>query len=639
MPDRTANASPAPRSVIVGTAGHIDHGKTALVRALTGIDTDRLPEEKRRGITIDLGFASLQAQAPHGPALRLSLIDVPGHARFVRNMLAGAGGIDAVLMVIAADEGVMPQTEEHLAICSLLGIERGLTVLTKADAVSEQRLRETMREVKSFIRGTLLDGNPVSAVSSHSGIGIPGLRDELIQLALRTPIRRPDTVLRLPIDRAFVMKGFGTIVTGTLIGGSIRVGDELTILPGERSTRVRGIQTHGRAEDEASAGSRVALNLARVEVNELRRGDILVRPSSIQAIDRVDVALSVLSEASPLKHRARVHFHAHASECMATAALYDAVAVGPGETRLARLRLSEPIALLPGDRFVLRTGTPTTTIGGGCILDAHPSMQIRKARTAEWLQQLRGASPEERIWLRISRREVKGISLKELSGETGTTGAALGGVMQRWSREGRVQAAGEGGVLTRESFDTAREILVEHLRRRTQTRSMGVPRSELREQAGLSSDVFDQALRALEAEKQLQLADGFVQLSGDRHENDDDRALVDTIAEEYERAGIMPPSPDELGLRLGIAPAEMRRLVTLLLRAGTLVRLSEDSLCMHRRALDLLAEKMRGLRGQTLDIAAFKQLAGVSRKYAIPLLEYLDRQRVTLKQGNQRIVR
>ncbi len=630
--------TPAARSVIVGTAGHIDHGKTALVRALTGIDTDRLPEEKRRGITIDLGFASLDTQAPDGTTLRLSFVDVPGHARFVRNMLAGAAGIDAVLMVISAEEGVMPQTEEHLAICSLLGIERGLTVLTKADAVSEERLVETTRAVKSFVCGTLLARGPVISVSAHAGSGIAELRREMIRMAVNSPERSSDAVLRLPIDRAFVMKGFGTVVTGTLIGGSIRAGDELAILPGDRTTRVRGIQVHGRTEEEARAGARVALNLARIETAELRRGDILVMPSSLQAVDFLDVELSVLRGAPPLKHRARVHFHAFASECIATATLYEAASVGPGETGLARLRLSEQMALLPDDRFVLRIGTPITTIGGGRVLDAHPPAQTRKVKTAEWLRKLRTASSEERIGLRIARQGVTGISLRNLSRETGITEAVLGERIQHWMHEGRIHSTGEKCLLTPESFDVALETILSHLRIRSRAGSSDVRRSELREQTGLDAEVFDDALRRLEQERQLQVAGEFVMSSAVSDVSGHNCGLVSTIAAEYQRAGIAPPSPDELGMQLGIAPAEMRRLITFLLREGTLVRLGDDSLCMHRCALEALTDKMRSLRGQTLDIAAFKQLAGVSRKYAIPLLEYFDRERITLKHGNQRLV-
>lgn len=622
--------SPAARSVVVGTAGHIDHGKTALVQALTGIDTDRLPEEKRRGITIDLGFASLETRAADGSALRLSFVDVPGHAKFVRNMLAGAGGIDAVLMVISAEEGVMPQTEEHLAICSLLGMERGITVLTKADAVSHDHLQETKGAVKRYLRDTFLASAPVLAVSARSGFGIPELRQELVRVAERSPGRRSDTALRLPIDRSFVMKGFGTVVTGTLIGGSIRVGDELEIQPGDRMTRVRSLQVHGHPEEEACAGSRVALNLTRVEAAELRRGDILVRPSSVPAVDWFDAELTLLPGASAMKHRARVHFHAFASECMATATLYEATAIGPGETGMGRLRLSAPAALLPHDRFVLRTGTPITTMGGGRVLDVHPSAH-RNKKAAEWLHRLRTASPEEAIRLRIAGRGVSGISRKELSRETGITEAAIDRLLEVWIREGLVHSAADKRFLTPEAFSAARQTILQRLRG-------SMRRSELREHTGLPVDVFDDALRGMELEYQLQLSGDLVATSVSPDHHSQDSRIISVIAREYELAGVTPPSTDELTVRLGIAPAAMRRFITLLIREKTLVRLGDDTLCMHRRVLEDLTERIRSLHGQTMEIAAFKQLAGVSRKYAIPLLEYFDRARVTRKQGNQRLV-
>lgn len=631
-----SSAFSAPRSIIIGTAGHVDHGKTALVRALTGIDMDRLPEEKRRGITIDLGFASFEAQAEDGSTLRLSLIDVPGHTRFVRNMLAGAGGIDAALLTIAADEGVMPQTEEHLAICALLGLRRGIVTLTKADAVSEERLVEVKDSVKRFLDNTFLASAPLIAVSAHSGFGIAGLLREMVRMAANIPERNSDKVLRLPIDRAFVIKGFGTVVTGTLIGGSVRTGDELAVAPGDRLVRVRGIQVHGRPEQEARAGSRVALNLARVETSELKRGDTLIVPASIAAVDVLDVELSVLPGAVPLKHRTQVHFHAFASECVATVTLYDATSIEPGETKLARLRLSEPVALLPDDRFVLRHGTPITTIGGGRVLDAHPHMQARKAKTAGWLRALRTASFEEWILLRIARLGVNGISARELSRETGLTEAALGGLIRRWVGEDRVHAIGERRWLTQESFAAVQETILRQFRNRSGSSSAGVRRSELREQTDLDAEVFDEALRGLERERKLQVVNEFVIPFMPVSATDSDQSLLSTVAKEYEVAGISPPSPDELGMRLGIAPAEMRRLVTLLLRDGMLVRLNDDAMCMDSRALQALAGRVRTLRGQTLDVAAFKKLTGVSRKFAIPLLEYLDRERITVRQGSLR---
>lgn len=638
MPGQAPCKPRGARSVIIGTAGHIDHGKTALVRALTGIDTDRLPEEKHRGITIDLGFASLDTQAPDGSSLSLSFVDVPGHARFVRNMLAGAGGVDMVLLVISAEEGVMPQTEEHLAICTLLGIECGITVLTKADAVSEERLREAERSVRDFVKGTFLESGSLFVVSARTGSRLAELRGELIRCASGIPARNQDGAPRFPIDRAFVIKGFGTVVTGTLMGGSIRSGIDLAVEPGGRIARVRGLQTHGRAEAEASAGTRVALNLARIEAADLKRGDTLVEPNSFTSVSVLDVELRLLPGAPPLKHRARVHFHAFAAECIATATLYDAVSVQPGETKLARLRLSEPVVLLPDDRFVVRAGASITTVGGGRVLDAHPAPRVSKSRTAAWLRALGSAPPGERVWLRIARRGTGGISNRELSRETGVAESALGRLMERWVAAGRVHRAGETCLITKDAFATAQETLLRHFRTRSGNRFDPVRRAELREQTGLRPEIFDEALRSLERNRQVQVAGEFVKPLTSGAAPGRDSAETSTIAAEYARAGIAPPSPDELGMRLGITPAEMRRLITLLLREGTVVRLGNDSLCIDRRALEGLADKVRALRGQTLDVAAFKQLAGVSRKYAIPILEYLDRERVTVRQGTRRLV-
>lgn len=636
MADRAPSSTV--RSVVIGTAGHIDHGKTALVRALTGIDTDRLPEEKRRGITIDLGFASMETSAPDGSPLRLSFIDVPGHARFVRNMLAGTGGIDAVLLVISAEEGVKPQTEEHLAICSLLGIRHGITVVTKTDAVREERLREVRRSVESFLGKTILESAPIVACSAASGSGIAELRHELSRIAATIPPRGIEALVRLPIDRVFLMKGFGTVVTGTLIGGSIRIGDELAVEPSARLTRARGIQVHSHAEAEASAGSRVALNLARIEARQLERGDTLVAPGGIAAVDMIDVELMVLPGAQALKHRVDVHFHAFASECFATATLYDAARVEPGESGLARLKLAHPVVLVPHDRFVLRAGSPIATVGGGRVLDAHPLAHLRKPKTAEWLRDLRSASSEEHVWLRIARRGAAGITLPELSNETGLLENPLEGLIEQWIRDRRACRIDSGHILSHQSLLGARDSIMRHLRARDAVGSATLKRSELREQVHLEPGVFDRAIGLLDQDRELRLVGEFVALSDAAASPDRDRALLLAIAAEYGRAGVTPPSPDELATRMGIAPGEMRRLITLLLREKTLVRLGRDSLCIDRRALDELAARVQTWRGKMLDVSAFKQLAGVSRKYAIPLLEHFDRERITAKHGDHRLV-
>jgi selenocysteine-specific elongation factor len=367
------------KSIVIGTAGHIDHGKTTLVRALTGIDTDRLPEEKRRGITIDLGFASFGMQSPDGSPRRISFVDVPGHSLFVRNMLAGAGCVSAVMLVVAADEGIMPQTVEHLAICELLGISQGLTVVTKADTVNPSQLHDVRTSIETFLQGTFLakDRAAILPVSAASGEGLETVRAELLKLGLRSSLENSDALLRMPLDRSFVMKGFGTVVTGTLMSGTIHVGQTLHLEPGSRAVRVRGLQTHGQPQQSAQPGSRVAVNLSGIDATEVHRGQTLVSPQALSPVDTIDVEVKLLESAPALKHRASIHFHAFTSETMASISLYGYEAVQPGTVRLMRVKLAEPIVLVPGDRFVLRQPSPAGTIGGGRVLDAHPEPRQR----------------------------------------------------------------------------------------------------------------------------------------------------------------------------------------------------------------------------------------------------------------------
>src|SRR6202451_1674201 len=360
------------KSVIVGTAGHIDHGKTALVKALTGIDADRLEEEKRRGITIDIGFANLELPMPGGETLRLGFVDVPGHERFVRNMLAGVGGIDLVLLVIAADEAIKPQTREHFDILQLLGIQRGITVLTKSDAVDAETLEVVRLEVEEFLRGTFLEApkSPIIAASSRTGAGLDGQKQAMFAKAAELQPRDGRAIARLPIDRVFTMKGFGTAVTGTLVAGTIRREEELEVFPTGRRVRVRGVQVHGQAADAAIAGQRTALNLAGARTEDLSRGMTAAPPATFSGTHRVDVGLRLLSS-SPrsLKSRTRVHFHCHTMETVAEIALYAAKQLAPGAEAFARLKLPGAALLLPGDRFIIRQFSPVVTIGGGIVLD------------------------------------------------------------------------------------------------------------------------------------------------------------------------------------------------------------------------------------------------------------------------------
>ena len=377
------------KSIIVGTAGHIDHGKTALVKALTGIDADRLEEEKRRGITIDLGFAHMDLPGTNSEKLRLGFVDVPGHERFVRNMLAGVGGIDLVLLVIAADESIKPQTREHFDILQLLGVQRGITVLTKSDAVDGDTLDVVRLEVEEFLRGTFLakasldNAKSIIAVSSLTGAGLDQLKRAIVEAAAEVKPRDSQAIARLPIDRVFTMKGFGTVVTGTLIAGTIRKEDELEVFPSGRRVRVRGLQVHGQNADAATAGQRTALNLAGASTEDLSRGMTLAPPGMFASTRRADVRLRLLSSAPrPLKNRTPVHFHSYTMETVTEAVLHGTKTIAPGEEAFVRLKLPDAALLLPGDRFIIRQFSPVVTIGGGVVLDAAPI--LRRPAPPQW---------------------------------------------------------------------------------------------------------------------------------------------------------------------------------------------------------------------------------------------------------------
>ena len=398
------------KSVIVGTAGHIDHGKTALVKAVTGIDADRLEEEKRRGITIDLGFAHLEVPSPNGEGLRLGFVDVPGHERFVRNMLAGVGGIDLVLLVIAADEGIKPQTREHFDICRLLCVQGGITVLSKSDLVDKDTLDLVRIEVEDFLRGSFLQNSPILSVSSLTGSGIQDLTRELVHMAGKLPARDSRRIARLPIDRVFTMKGFGTVVTGTLVAGTVGAEDELELFPSGRRVRVRSVQVHGSSANHAIAGERTALNLPGVEKSELARGMTLASPGLLQATSRIDVRLSLLSSAQPLRNRARVHLHAFASETIAAVRLLDGKPLQPGSDGFLQLQLADTALLLPGDRFIIRKFSPVVTIGGGIVLDALPMKKAAASERLRFLETFNSGDLQPVILGRIARRALQGVT-------------------------------------------------------------------------------------------------------------------------------------------------------------------------------------------------------------------------------------
>jgi selenocysteine-specific elongation factor len=629
------------KSIIVGTAGHIDHGKTALVKALTGIDADRLAEEKRRGITIDLGFAHMELPTPIGEKLRLGFVDVPGHERFIRNMLAGIGGIDLVLLVIAADEAIKPQTREHFDILQLLGVQRGITVLTKSDAVDSETLEVVRLEVEEFLRGTFLASpSSIIAVSSLTGAGLDELKRAMTMAAAEVQPRDSNALTRLPIDRVFTMKGFGTVVTGTLVAGTIHREDELEVYPTGRRVRVRGLQVHGETTDIAVAGQRTAVNLANVSTEDLSRGMTLGPQGAFEVSGRVDVSLRLLPSAPrPLKERARVHFHSYTMETMAEIALRgtERKQLAPGEEMFARLKLPENALLLPGDRFIIRQFSPVITIGGGVVLDAAP-MQ-RQPGQADFLNALAGSDAEVILKARVARRLRDGITISKLVAETGWTRSVIETKLAAALRDGQLVRVGDRLVDAPAVLALQQLVLkkAEEFHKKNPL-VKGIAREELREQVGASAEVFGAAVEMLVGQKKIEAAGELVRLPGQAVVmRDEESESKKTIEDAFASAGLQVPALQQVIAGLKIDRTRAQKIVTLLLRDKILLKIS-DELVFHRSALDALRRQMAAykLKSSKIDVAQFKELTGVTRKYAIPLLEYFDRERVTKRVGDAR---
>jgi selenocysteine-specific elongation factor len=628
------------KSIIVGTAGHIDHGKTALVKALTGIDADRLEEEKRRGITIDLGFAHMGLPGADGEPLRLGFVDVPGHERFVRNMLAGVGGIDLVLLVISADESIKPQTREHFDILQLLGVQRGITVLTKSDAVDPEMLDLVRMEVEEFLQGTFLEApkSPIVPVSSLTGTGLDDLKRALIAAADQVHPRDSQALARLPVDRVFSMKGFGTVVTGTLTSGTVHREEELEVHPTGRRVRVRGVQVHGQATDAAVAGQRTALNLVGASTEDLSRGMTLAPPDTFSPTRRVDVQLRLLSSAPrPLKSRTRVHFHANTMETVAEITLHSVKQLAPGGEAFARLKLPAPALLLPGDRFIIRQFSPVITIGGGMVLDAAPIPRMRERES--FLTTLASAHPEAILRARIERRGPPGIPTARLISETGWTRKLVEARLSQAISERRVIRIGDlfvDAVALNQLQQLVESSIAEFHRKNSLV--SGIAREALREQVKASSEVFNAVLDLLSHDKKVEVAGDLVRLPGHGVVMKDEEAeSKKTIEDAFAKAGLKVPALHEVIAGLRVDKTRAQKIVTLLLRDKLLVKVS-DELVFHASALTELRRLIAAQKTKSpkMDVATFKELTGVSRKYAIPLLEYLDRERVTKRVGDAR---
>ncbi|MEK7406468.1 MAG: selenocysteine-specific translation elongation factor [Acidobacteriota bacterium] len=621
------------KHIVAGTAGHIDHGKTALVRALTGIDTDRLEEEKRRGISIDLGFAHLEL----GPDLRIGFVDVPGHERFIRNMLAGVGGIDLVLLVIAAEESIKPQTREHFDICRLLGIQKGMVVLTKADLVEREILELVRLEAEEFVKGSFLEGAPIVAVSAVTGEGLDELRRRLAELVAGVPAKDPAQHFRLPIDRAFSMRGFGTVATGTLISGSVAREREIEAHPGGRRLRVRGVQVHGEQVGRALAGQRTALNLSGAEPSELPRGTVLTAPGVFAATRQLDCQLELLPSAKPLKHRAPIHFHAGTAEIEAEVRLLEnRETLEPGRRAWARLLLRDPLLVLPGDRFIIRMFSPVVTIGGGVVVDISGHRFRRGEPAAERLHTLASAPTAERIALLVREAEY-GLGVSDLVARTGLLPAEI----ERAAHSGRIVFLREphGWLLDRAGFETATARLVEALAAFHEQNPLlpGMPKQELRARALPGAPPF--LLDALIEQSPAIVAEGEV-LRLATHtlalKQDEERAL-EAIERAFLQAGLAVPATGEALARSGVEPARARSLLQILIRRKKLLKLG-DELVFHESVIQSLRTMLAARRGERFSVAQFKEWTGVSRKYAIPLLEYLDRERLTRREGDVRVV-
>jgi len=625
------------KNIIVGTAGHIDHGKTALVKALTGIDADRLEEEKRRGITIDLGFAHLQLT----PALRLGFVDVPGHERFVKNMLAGVGGIDLLLFVVAADESIKPQTREHFDICRLLGIARGVIALTKADLVDSDLVGLVRLEVEELVAGSFLEGAPIVPVSSVTGAGLDDLRRELARVAALAPEKNAAGRFRLPIDRVFSVKGFGTVATGTLISGSVAAEQTVEVYPAGRRLRVRGVQVHGSKAGRAVAGQRTAVNLADIEPAELARGDVLSEPGLFRAVKQVDCRLDLLASAKPLKHRAPVHFHSGTAEIEAEVRLLEGtVALKPGATAYVRLllrdRARDRALLLPGDRFIIRKFSPVVTIGGGMVVDVSERRYRKGHDVKARLDVLGGQDTAARIGLLV-REAGFGLSTAELVARTGLLEPEIASAAARAPVVTIAQP--QPWYVDRAWFQATRDRLVKTVREFHQKNPLlpGMARQDLRGRELQDAPAF--LMDALIANSKDIVAEGeTVRSRGHKLvlKEDEEQARA-AIERAFDETGLAVPSVPEVLAKSGVEAARARSLLQILLREKRLVRISED-LVFHHSAIQKLRAMLAERKGSRFGVPGFKEWTGVSRKYAIPLLEFLDREKITRREGDERVV-
>jgi len=633
------------KRIILGTAGHIDHGKTSLIKALTGTDTDRLKEEKLRGITIELGFASMDL--PGG--FHVGIVDVPGHERFVKNMVAGATGIDMVALVIAADEGVMPQTVEHMEICTLLDIRYGLIVLTKIDMVDEEWLELVEDDIRAFCRGTFMENAPIQPVSSTTGQGLDVLREALQSVCTRIPERPLSSLLRIPVDRVFTMKGFGTVITGTLISGRVEVGETVALYPSGITSKVRGLQVHNDSVTAAEAGMRTAVNLQGLEKTAIQRGEIIARPNTLKPTYMVDVHLSYLkSNPRPLKDHTRVRLHTGTSEALGNVVLLDCEELSPGNTALAQIRLEAPITGVKGDRFVLRSYSPVRTIGGGSILNPIPQKHKRfKADVITHLKQIAEAPPESLVLHHTRESGLHGIDFADLILTANLHEKALQRLLQQFLSERRMLLVDKENrtFVHIDSFNRFKAEISGQLSRyhgQYPLRS-SMPKEELRSKFPKETHpkLFHLAVEEMMAGKTVVQEEQGIRLASHRVALEKDQeTLRRAILDAYAPSGLMPPYFSELCKTLDMDPQKAREILSLLVDEGRLIKVKED-LFFSAAAVEALMLRLKTFFQEHEEITTpqFKEMTGASRKFVIPLLEYFDSKNFTLRVGDTRKLR
>ncbi|BBO88212.1 selenocysteine-specific translation elongation factor [Desulfosarcina ovata] len=633
------------KQIILGTAGHIDHGKTSLIKAVTGTNTDRLKEEQKRGITIELGFASLDL--PSGR--HLGIVDVPGHEKFVKNMVAGATGIDIVTMVIAADEGVMPQTREHMEICTLLGIKYGLVVLTKIDMVDEEWLELVTEDIRDFTRGTFLEEAPIVPVSSMSGQGIPRFIEKLDTLSENVPERASSGLFRLPVDRVFSMKGFGTVITGTLISGKINVGETIMIYPSKITSKVRGLQVHNQGREMAEAGMRTAINFQGLEKAAINRGEIIARENTLTPSYMVDLELLYLSSnRKPMKNRTQVRFHTGTSETMGNLILLDREDLLPGDTCPAQIRLDEPVSLIRDDRFVIRSYSPVRTIGGGKVLNPIPAKHKRfQQEIIDGLMDLVESDAKAIIDYQARMAGPAGVTFADLLLMTNQPEKALTTTTANLLNSQTIVLVDKDNrtyvhLAVFDQLKTLSHDVLEQYHQRNPLKP-GISKEELKSKfpRKANAKLFTQVLNRMIKDQQLVLEDDTVRLAAHTVSLQVDQEVVkQQIADIYRKSGLTPPYFREITADLEMDAKSARGVLELLIGEGVLIKVKED-LYYDSRVIEKLKKKLVAhiLEKGEISTPEFKDMTGASRKYVIPLIEHFDATNVTIRVGDIRKLR